>query len=331
MGNLQIETLKSYEAHKDQVQEFSLPDLYYPNFATAQPDVATRHFSKEWRKADRCAECGDLLAFDKYRNRENGDLARVLAWGLFCKVKWCPMCAWRKCRKILGELLSVFQQIEQDHKVAYVFLTLTTRNAPLSELRALSAHMSKSWHRLANTKAWQKSVRGYIRAIEYIGDKTPDGECHLHYHSVLVVPRSYFQGGVYIPQAQWCDMWQKALRVDYKPVVDIRGVRPKSNANLQPTSLKTQANAINPVLLSALKECVKYIAKATKVAKLDRDQFATLDTQAKGLRQYNLGGLLKEYDPLSPDELDPSVWELLEREYYKWSGQAYSLDRTEKR
>ncbi|WP_199766247.1 rep family protein, partial [Helicobacter heilmannii] len=63
---------------------------------------------------------------------------------------------------------------------------------------------------------------------------------------------------------------------------------------------------------------------------LDTDQFETLDTQAKGLRQYNLGGLLKEYDPLPPDELDPTLWELLEQEIYKWSGQAYSLERTEK-
>ncbi|BEG58309.1 hypothetical protein NHP21005_19970 (plasmid) [Helicobacter sp. NHP21005] len=60
------------------------------------------------------------------------------------------------------------------------FLTLTTKNAPLSDLRALSAHMSKSWKRLIETKAWQKSVLGYIRAIEYLGDETPNGECHLH-------------------------------------------------------------------------------------------------------------------------------------------------------
>ncbi|WP_281744169.1 protein rep, partial [Helicobacter suis] len=74
------------------------------------------------------------------------------------------------------------------------------------------------------------SILGYIRAIEYIGDKTPVGECHLHYHSVLVVPQSYFSGCNYMTQATWCDMWQKALRSDYKPIVDIRGIRPKAKA-----------------------------------------------------------------------------------------------------
>ncbi|WP_281778570.1 protein rep [Helicobacter suis] len=278
------------------------------------------------KKAERCQACGEFLAFDKYRHLESGEIARVLTSANFCKVKWCPVCAWRKARRIIAELLSVFSQVESNHKVAYVFLTLTTKNESLENLRALSAEMSKAWHRLIKTKQWLKAVLGYIRAIEYLGDETPIGECHLHYHSVLVVPQSYFRGGNYMTQATWCDMWQKALRSDYKPIVDIRGIRPKAKAKLQPTSLKTQANAINPALVSALCEVVKYLVKPAKIAKLDTDQFETLDTQAKGLRQYNLGGLLKEYDPLPPDELDPTLWELLEQEIYKWSGQAYSLN-----
>ncbi|WP_104691828.1 protein rep [Helicobacter heilmannii] len=320
--SLTQETLEPYQDHKEQAINLDLPTRF--------ADI------NDIKKSMRACECGDLLAFDKYRNKESGVLALVLAWAIFCKIKWCPMCAWRKAKKILGELLSIFQQIEQDHKVAYVFLTLTTRNAPLSELRALSAHMSVSWRRFIQTKSFRKAVLGYIRAIEYMGDKTPTGQCHLHYHSLLVVPRSYFQGGVYIPQAQWCAMWQKALRINYKPIVDIRGIRPKPKPKLQPTShtaLKNAiypTNAINPALVSALCEVVKYLVKPTKIAKLDTDQFETLDTQAKGLRQYNLGGLLKEYDPLPPDELDPTLWELLEQEIYKWSGQAYSLERTEK-
>uniref|UniRef100_UPI000CF03AD9 protein rep n=1 Tax=Helicobacter felis TaxID=214 RepID=UPI000CF03AD9 len=291
-------------------------------------DLAARYYALEnLTKAERCGDCGRFLAFDPYRHRQEGVIIRVLAWGIFCKVRWCPMCAWRKARKLIGELLSVFQQIEQDHKVAYVFLTLTTRNAPLSELRALSAHLSKSWHRLINTKAWRKSVWGYIRAIEFLGDKTPIGQCHPHYHSVLVVPRSYFGTNSYITQAQWVDMWQKALRSDFKPIVDIRGIRPKPNPtsqNLTPLRLK-EGHISNPALFSALRECVKYIAKSAKIAKLDTDQFATLENQARGLRQYNLGGLLKEYDPIPPDELDPSLWELLEQEFYRWSGEGYAL------
>ncbi|BCZ20071.1 replication protein (plasmid) [Helicobacter sp. NHP19-012] len=307
------EELEPYQDHKLQAVELDLMGRY--------------NAIGEYPKAERCAECGNLLKFDKYRNLETDKLARVLAWARFCKVKWCPMCMWRKARKVLGELISVFSQIEQDYKAAYILLTLTTKNAPLSELRALSKHMSVSWRRLTQTKAWRKSVWGFIRALEYMGDKTPNGECHLHYHSLLVVPQSYFSGGNYMTQAEWCDMWEKALRSDYRPIVDIRGIRPKSKAKLQPTSLKTP---LNPALLSALVEVVKYIIKPTKIAELDNEQFATLDTQAKGLRQYNLGGIVKDIKPLPPEELDPSLWEFVEREYYKWGGQSYELERTNK-
>ncbi|WP_353622258.1 protein rep [Helicobacter felistomachi] len=41
-------------------------------------------------------------------------------------------------------------------------------------------------------------------------------------HSVLVMPLSYFSNN-YITQAQWVEMWAKALRSDYKPIVHIRG------------------------------------------------------------------------------------------------------------
>ncbi|MFC3848524.1 protein rep [Helicobacter baculiformis] len=292
------ETLEPYQAHKLQAQELDLPGHYPDN-----PD-----------KAQRCAHCGDDLTFDKYRHLETSDILRVLAWANFCKVRWCPMCAWRKASKLILEILSILSQIERDHKVAYVFLTLTTRNAPLSELRALSAHMSKSWQRLIQTKSFRKSVLGYIRALEFMGDKTPDGQAHPHFHSVLVVPPSYFSKG-YIPQAQWCEMWQKALRADYKPIVDIRGIRVKSTA--------TTLNTINPALYSALRECVKYIAKSAKLTKLDQEQFKILDQQAKGIRQFNLGGLVKSIKPLELEPLDPSFWEQLEQEFYKWSGQAY--------
>ncbi|WP_158654262.1 protein rep, partial [Helicobacter felis] len=124
MDTIHDETLNDFETHKQQAVKL---------------DLAARYYALEnLTKAERCRDCGRFLAFDPYRHRQEGIIIRVLAWGIFCKVRWCPMCAWRKARKLIGELLSVFQQIEQDHKVAYVFLTLTTKNAPLSELRALS-------------------------------------------------------------------------------------------------------------------------------------------------------------------------------------------------
>ncbi|WP_104692721.1 protein rep [Helicobacter felis] len=310
------DTLEQFETKKKLALELNLPDFY--------------NAIENFKKAMCSAECGHFLTFDKYRNKISDELARILAWASFCKIRWCPMCAWRKARKLIAEILSILSQIERDYRVGYIFLTLTTKNAPLSDLRALSAHMSVSWRRFIQTKSFKKAVLGYIRAIEYLGDETPVGECHLHYHSVLVVPLSYFGTRSYITQAQWVEMWAKALRSDYKPIVHIRGIRPKPSTKLQPTSHRMHKNAIfqsqlSPALYSALCECVKYIAKSAKIAQLDSEQFATLDSQAKGLRQFNRGGLLKDkrYPAQELEPLDPELWDFLEREFYKWSGQNY--------
>ncbi|WP_104683905.1 protein rep [Helicobacter felis] len=308
MDSLQIETLSPYKDHKEQAIELDLAR----HFALYHP-----------QKSERIFQCGNALAFDRYRNLKTSDVLRALAWAIFCKVKWCPMCAWRKARKILVELLSVFEQIEARYRVGYVFLTLTIENPELSDLRASVAQMSKAWNRLQQIKRWKKAVWGYVRALEFMGDKTPDGQAHPHYHSVLVVPLSYFSHS-YITQAEWVEMWQKALRSDYSPIVDIRGVRPKKGAReLTQSHTGIQTPHISPGLLAALKECVKYLAKGSKVAKLDQKQFLTLDSQAKGLRQYNLGGLVKTIKPIPPATLDPELWEFLEKEFYLWCGSDY--------
>ncbi|WP_104682912.1 protein rep [Helicobacter felis] len=308
MDSLQTETLSPYKDHLDEANYLDMAR----HFALFHP-----------AKSERIFQCGKSLIFDRYRNIESGDELLALAWAIFCKVKWCPMCVWRKARKILAELLSVFEQIERDHSVGYVFLTLTIKNPNLSDLRASVKHMSESWHRLIKLKRWQKAVLGYVRALEFMGDNTPDGQAHPHYHSLLVVSTSYFTHG-YITQAQWVEMWAKALRADYKPIVHIRGVRPKKGAReLTQSHTGIQTPHISPGLLAALKECVKYLAKGTKLAKLDQEQFLTLDKQAKGLRQYNLGGLVKTTKPLPPPPLDPSIWEFLEKEFYLWCGTDY--------
>ena len=49
---------------------------------------------------------------------------------------------------------------------------------------------------------------------------------HPHFHAMLLVKSTYFHGSHYINQAEWTDMWVKAMRLDYYPQVDIRAVKP---------------------------------------------------------------------------------------------------------
>ncbi|BDQ29841.1 protein rep [Helicobacter ailurogastricus] len=101
------DTLERFEIKKKLALELNLPDFY--------------NAMENFKKAMRSSECGHFLTFDKYRNKISDELARVLAWASFCDIKWCPMCAWRKARKLIAELLSILSQIERDYRVGYTF------------------------------------------------------------------------------------------------------------------------------------------------------------------------------------------------------------------
>ncbi|EHO54778.1 hypothetical protein HMPREF9104_00003 [Lentilactobacillus kisonensis F0435] len=47
------------------------------------------------------------------------------------------------------------------------------------------------------------------------------------YMFLLFVKSSYFtgNGNNYLSQADWIDLWQKALRSSYKPIVNVEAVR----------------------------------------------------------------------------------------------------------
>ncbi|WP_104740290.1 protein rep, partial [Helicobacter bizzozeronii] len=234
----------------------------------------------------------------------------ILAMANFCKIRYCPVCMANKTSKTAMEIYSTLEQIQNDQAVDFVFLTLTIKNAPLEQTRDKAKLMSKAWDRLVKTKQWQNSVLGFIRGIEFKGDKTPKSQCHVHFHCTLIVKAGYYQSNspYYITHAQWVAMWQKALRVDYRPSVRVNAPKAKDKGG-------------NP-LISAVVECVKYSIKPTQVIELSQAQFRVLDQQTKGIRQYNKGGIVKDkrYKPKDTKELDTELWEMVGREIYKWYG-----------
>ncbi|WP_233706897.1 protein rep [Helicobacter heilmannii] len=297
----------------------------YKGFAIQEPTLKTRFRATNLEKANRCGACASVLGFDHYTKTQESDQESdlssdqeryKLARGDFCGCKWCPLCSWLKRKKLVTAFNSVFSQIQRDHRVAYILLTLTAKNCALSDLRGNIKHLSKSWDRLTHTELFKSQILGFMRSIEFTGKKTPQGQGHPHYHSILIVKPSYFKGGNYITQATWCELWQKALRVDYKPIVDIRGIREQDYSEVKITSKPKN-------ILSALLYCLKYVVKPAQLKEMSQEDFLTLDEQTQYTRQYNKGGLFKQYKPIKRDELSPDEWQKLERQYYKWCGVDY--------
>lgn len=265
--------------------------------------------------AERMARCAQLLEFVIALDDEGEILLRLsLAW--FCRVRHCPVCQWRRSLMWKAKFFQALPRIEADHPTArFIFLTLTVRNCQLTELRDTLVWMNKSWERLSKRK--QFPAMGWVKSVEVT---TPwnvyyksafqgrmsgkqistwkeskvnydpsllqlqsTGEVHPHFHTLLMVPASYFSGQAYISQQKWADLWQKSLRSDYQPRVDVRAIKPQKGGDMA----------------SAIKETLKYSVKPEDLV-ADPLWLGELTKQLHHTRAIAVGGVLRRY--LSEDE-----------------------------
>jgi len=272
--------------------------------------------------------CGTQIAFSIQEHIQTKDTRRRLKVADFCKFRFCSTCNWRRNLNINRELLRAFEAIEATRSVSYLFLTLTIKNCKTSDLKATVKLMNKAFKRMSETKAFKNTVLGHFKALEIVGDKTPTGEVHPHFHIILIVSSSYFNGDYYLSQDKWIQMWQKALRVDYIPVVDVRRIKAKKTKNGKQLS----------ALQSAVFEVAKYSIKHTELTKKSDDEFAQILLQTKRMRFFSTGGLLKDMINLQKidddliglkEELE-ALWIEIYEEIYKWINGNYRLTKIKK-
>lgn len=238
------------------------------------------------RYADRIDSCSGLLEFGFLLNPETAEIALKLKTARFCRVRHCPVCQWRRQLVWRARFFQALPKLRSQFPTArFVFLTLTVKNCQLAELRSTLAWMNKSWHRLSELKAFP--ALGWLRSVEVT--KSHDGTAHPHFHVLLMVPASYFSHG-YLSQSKWAVMWQKSLRVEYTPIVNVKAVKPKIGAT---------EDTIADQLAKALCETLKYSVKPDDLVS-DRDWLVELTTQLHKTRAVAVGGVFKEF--ISDDE-----------------------------
>jgi len=277
-------------------------------------------FKKESEQVERC---GSYLLFSKQEHQQTKEQRIKLKEANFCKFRFCSTCNWRRNMNINRELLEAFTSIEVSRSVSYLFLTLTIRNVETSALKATVKYMNDSFKRMSKTKAFKDVVLGHFKALEIIGDNTPQGEVHPHFHLILIVSNSYFNGKYYINQKKWSEMWQKALRVDYAPVVDVRRIKAK----------ETKSGKKLTALQSAVFEVAKYSVKHTELTKKSDDEFSSIILQTRKMRFFSTGGILKEKINLlkCDEELInfkqeiEEMWIEIEELIYEWKSGNYHL------
>ena len=265
---------ENYSSNAPALSELSERDKPWDKHRANADKVSNHYRGSEFVKyADRIDFCSEFLDFKLVSEADVGELKLKLNSARFCRVRHCPICQWRRSLMWKAKAYKMLPNvIEAYPKYRWLFLTLTVKNCPITELKRTLQWMNKAWQRLIQRKVFP--AIGWLRSTEVTRGK--DGSAHPHFHCLLLVPSNYFSGRAYIKQSQWCELWQKSLRVDYQPILDVQAIK----------------HGQTPMQL--VPELLKYCTKESDMV-CDREWFLELTRQMHKMKCVTTGGVLKEY------------------------------------
>ena len=156
---------------------------------------------------------------------------------------------------------------------------MTVENVSGEDLNEELSRLTEAFRRLMMYKKVKKNMIGFLRATEVTRNELMN-TYHPHIHALLFVSPTYFKNKEnYLSQEEWTELWQKAAKLEYKPIVDVRAIKPKNE--------KTSD------VRSAILETAKYPVKPFE---LTVDNLQVVDDLQKGLfrkRQIAFGGLFR--------------------------------------
>ncbi|ENI8335608.1 protein rep [Listeria monocytogenes] len=195
-----------------------------------------------YRSFERVYQCAEVLKFI-----EQQDGTKKLYQSYFCKNKLCPICNWRRSMKYAYQAeLVVNEAMKRYPKGRFLFLTLTIKNVSGKELNKTLSKMTQGFNRLFKYKKVDKNVLGYLRATE-VTYSSEHENYHPHLHVLLFVKSSYFKNSdSYLTQEEWTNLWAKAMKLDYTPVVDIRTVKAHKRKSLKSAIIETAKYPVKP-------------------------------------------------------------------------------------
>lgn len=223
------------------------------------------------KRAERMKNCASELHYHKIGGKMR------LVHADFCRVRLCPICQWRRSLKNFAHMNKIVNAIGD--KCKYLFLTLTLKSCGGSELSDEMTHIIKAFKAFIEYKDCEAAFKGWYRGLEVTHNVNTD-EYHPHLHVLLAVNPSYFSSKHYLSQKKITDLWQRALKVKYTPIVDIR---------------KCYGND-----LKSIAEVAKYACKPGEIINYDDwdltvETVRILDAAFEGRRLIAFGGILKEW------------------------------------
>lgn len=257
-------------------------------------------------KAVRLATCARWLEFAI--SPDASDKRYKITKTSSCHVRLCPVCQWRRSLNTYRNLAQVYSSPALK-KYKHMFVTLTQRNVPLSELSAEVKRISDAYASMMRRQPCKGIVKGYTRTIEVTIGK--DGLCHPHIHAIWSVAKSYGHKE-YIRQKDLCNLWADALGLDYIPICDMRMVSTMDGR----TVAEVAKYSVKPA---------DYISdRLEKTA----DIIKFLDPALDGKRFVSYGGVVRDVkkelfstsniEDIEAETVPQAEWENWERLIYEW-------------
>lgn len=235
-------------------------------------------------------QCAEYLFFEQQKSNE---IRLKGAW--FCKNQLCPICNWRRSLKVRAQLLNVINKaVEKEPKGRFLFLTLTVRNViDGDEINDTAKKLSKAFEKMVRRKKIKENLIGYFKAFECTVNHDEENY-HPHLHVLLFMKARYFKGKNYLTQNDWTEFWKKAMKLDYKPIVNIKAVKSKS----QTGDVSAQQDQRRSAEIGVANEVAKYSVKSMDILRDDLSEekrleiLEQMDIGMRRVRRHSFGGLL---------------------------------------
>ncbi|HCR2872929.1 TPA: protein rep, partial [Enterococcus faecium] len=223
--------------------------------------------------------CGSFMEFIATVDKEK----KKMVHGMFCKNRFCPVCAYRKARKDSYMLSIMMEAIQAEKGYEYIFMTLTTPNVPADKLSEEIDRFNKALSKLFRRKRVMTSIKGYVRKLEITYNKSRN-DYNPHFHLIMAVNKSYFTDKrYYIAQAEWLDMWRDVTGLDG---INEDGTDEICSLDVRKVNGYRQEKAVS--------EIAKYSAKDFEMT-YSQDVFDTFYFAMKGRQLMTFNGVFKEY------------------------------------
>ena len=225
----------------------------------------------------RMKDCADTITSDVCGKCE----ARYVIRTNFCRDRLCPLCSWRRSRRLAHRLGEIIAANEAEKHSRYIFLTLTVKNVSWNKLSEQIKAIMRSWRLMDKRIMRAAAVMGWVRTFEVIRSRE-HGDAHPHMHILLQVPPEYFDkdtGLRYHKKDKLIGQWRECLGVDYSPSISISAVKD-----------------LDHEIGRAVAEITRYIAKGSDIAGLSDSDFRYYVEAVNGVHSWATGGRMRISD-----------------------------------